>query len=240
MQIELIEVGQLAELSIVIARMLGILVFFQALNSIPQRLRVILVIFLSLTVLPIVHKEVESKLSTEDAFWVVFCVEFFIGSFLGSVISMHFNVLILVANIISTQIGISSVIAFDPTIGEQSPIIGKFLSFLAIVIAINLGIHLKFISFFVESYSLFDAQNTGDIVSFLVNVLSESFVLAIKMSSAFIVSGTVLYIVVAILGRLAPQIQFFFLIMPMQIWLGLSLLALVIRGIIEFYFLRLI
>jgi len=234
MRLDIAGLAGFSELSLVIARMLGILVFFNALGAIPHRIKFLFVLCISVLVLPLVQPEIIRKLQ-ENNFPMAFAFEFFIGSFLGSVISMYFNVLVVAANIISAQIGLSSVISFDPGIGEQSVVLSRLLSLAVIVAGMQSGIHLQFISFIVESYTLFQSAMPGDIVKFLVNAITESFILALRMSSAFICSGTVIYIVIAILGRLAPQIQFFFLMMPAQIWLGLCLFALTIKGLILFY-----
>ena len=71
----------------------------------------------------------------------------------------------------------------------------------------------------------------GDFSQMIARGAADSFILAMKLASPFIVIGTVFYALLGLLARLMPQLQVFFLAMPLQILLGLLVLLLTIQAI---------
>ncbi|MGB1548273.1 MAG: flagellar biosynthetic protein FliR, partial [Alphaproteobacteria bacterium] len=57
-------------------------------------------------------------------------------------------------------------------------------------------------------------------------MVAQSFVLAAEIAAPFLVIGMVFYLGLGLLGRLMPQVQVFFIAMPVQIGIGLMILAL--------------
>jgi len=89
-----------------------------------------------------------------------------------------------------------------------------------------------------DSYVLFkpgQVPMTGDLAQLVTDVVADSFRIGIKMSAPFIVYGIVLYTGVGLLARLMPQLPFFFVIMPLQIWAAFFVLALTIAGIMLYF-----
>ena len=72
----------------------------------------------------------------------------------------------------------------------------------------------------------------ADVVARTVNT---AFNTGVRMSAPFIVVGLLVYIGFGLLGRLMPQIQVFFLALPLQILLSLITLSLVFSAAILFW-----
>lgn len=60
----------------------------------------------------------------------------------------------------------------------------------------------------------------GEMLPRMVALLSQSWVVALQMAAPLVVASFILILGAGILGRLMPQLQIFFLVLPVQILLG--------------------
>jgi flagellar biosynthetic protein FliR len=82
-----------------------------------------------------------------------------------------------------------------------------------------------------ESYALIPPgpmPNVADAAQLAVGAMGRGFALAVKISAPFIVFGFLFNLGLGILSRLMPQMQVFFLAMPLAILLGLVVLLAVL------------
>ena len=68
----------------------------------------------------------------------------------------------------------------------------------------------------------------GDIAKHITMVIAGSFKIGIQLSAPFLVFGLLFNLGLGVLSRLMPQMQVFFIGLPLSILLGLSLLLVVI------------
>jgi flagellar biosynthetic protein FliR len=90
----------------------------------------------------------------------------------------------------------------------------------------------------VESYGVFRPDNfrlLGDMPDAVARLTAKSFLVAVEMSGPFLVVGLMLYVTFGLIGRLLPQIQVFFITLPLQIGLGFMVFALVLSTIMRFW-----
>ena len=71
----------------------------------------------------------------------------------------------------------------------------------------------------------------------MIDALSNAFSLGLRLSAPFVLFGLVFYVGAGVLNRLMPQAQVFFMLMPANLLLGLSLLMLT-TGLIMTLFLE--
>ena len=89
-----------------------------------------------------------------------------------------------------------------------------------------------------DSYMIFSPKEPlmlGDAAEMAVQSAASAFVIGVQMSAPFIVLGLVFYLGMGILGRMMPQLQVFFVIMPATIWVGLILFALLLMMMMGWY-----
>ena len=80
----------------------------------------------------------------------------------------------------------------------------------------------------IDSYQLFtpgDILPTDGFMEITKRTMANSFLAGFKIASPHIVVGLMLYLGAGIMGRLMPQMQVFFVLMPIQIIMGFSILA---------------
>ncbi|MBU6474638.1 MAG: flagellar biosynthetic protein FliR, partial [Alphaproteobacteria bacterium] len=80
----------------------------------------------------------------------------------------------------------------------------------------------------VNSYKLFPAgvfPDAGSVSDVVTRATSLAFRVGVQITLPFIVVGTLLQLGLGILSRLMPQLQIFFIALPVQIFLSLLLLT---------------
>lgn len=155
--------------------------------------------------------------------------EITIGVFLGVVMQILYSALSLAGNLSGQAIGFANAQIFDPTSQNQSIVIETFLSILAITIIFMTDLHHLMLSAVVDSYHIFPvgaALPVGDLSDNLSQTLNQSFVMGFKIGSPFIAFTIIFYTGMGLVSRLMPQLNIFFLSLPLQIYLGLGLLFL--------------
>ena len=75
----------------------------------------------------------------------------------------------------------------------------------------------------------------GDAAQMAIQSAASAFVIGVQMSAPFIVLGLVFYLGMGLLGRMMPQLQVFFVVMPATIWVGLILVALLLTMMMGWY-----
>jgi flagellar biosynthetic protein FliR len=65
--------------------------------------------------------------------------------------------------------------------------------------------------------------------------MSGTFLLAFQLATPFIAVATIFYLGIGLLSRLMPQVQIFFVAMPLQITLGLIVLSLALPFVMRWF-----
>jgi flagellar biosynthetic protein FliR len=81
-----------------------------------------------------------------------------------------------------------------------------------------------------DSYTIFPAELSlmGDAAQHVTRIIATSFWIGIQLSALFLVFGLLFNIGLGVLSQLIPQMQVFFIGLPLSSMLGLLLLLLVI------------
>ena len=102
--------------------------------------------------------------------------------------------------------------------------------------------HHLFILAIVDSYKVFPAGSIfvwGDSALVIARLIADSFRLALQMTAPFIVISLIFFMGLGMLARLMPQLQIFFVGLPVQLAGGLLIFSMIISGLfsifIEYY-----
>ena len=115
----------------------------------------------------------------------------------------------------------------DPSAAQQGSIAGSFLTIVALVTIMTLDLHHMLLMAVVDSYKLFvpgQVPPISDFSEMITRTVAETFALSFQIAAPFVVVGLIFYLGLGLLGRLMPQMQVFFVAMPLQIIFGLSVL----------------
>ena len=106
--------------------------------------------------------------------------------------------------------------------------IGAWMSMIALVLSFVTDLHHLMLRGLVESYALFrpaDVPPIGDFTELIVRLVSSTFLLGIRIATPFLAFGFIFNLALGLVARLMPQVQVFFVAMPLQIVIGLIALG---------------
>ena len=226
---------------LVFARLSIALMLFPGLgdNFVAPKVRLIFVLGLSILIVPVVQEWLPAQMPTHvfDLF-ILIVKEFIIGLFLGFIIRIIVAALEVAGMMIAYQIGLSNASVFNPAISMQTSLPGVFIGMLGIVIIFLVDAHHYFIRALVESYQFFPPNvplKIADYAMMSSRYFADAFTVGIKMTAPFLVVGPLFYFSLGILSRLMPQLQVFFILMPAQILLGLSLMGITVSAMMLYW-----
>lgn len=199
---------------------------------VPVQFRIILAVGLSLVVAPLVGSTIPVAPSAPELFQLLF-FEMVIGLYFGIVARILLLTMDTAGQVIAMNTGLSNAQIFNPAIATQGSLPGFFLLNLATLLLLITDLHHLLIRAMIDSYSLFPPGAplpVADFADAIATIISSSFQLAIQISSPFIVLGLLFYVVMGIMARLMPQLQIFFVALPIQVVMGLVILSLVLSG----------
>ncbi|MBN8530622.1 MAG: flagellar biosynthetic protein FliR [Alphaproteobacteria bacterium] len=201
--------------------------------NVPIRVRLLLGIFISLIVAPVIADSIPKMPGNPAVLAVIISSEIVTGIFFGFLCRMIFSCLHTAGMIIAMQSSLAAAVLFDPSQGTQGTAVGNFLSMVALTIMVTLNLHHLMLRGVVETYGVFPpgaAPPLGDFAAYLSTLLSSSFAVAFSLAGPIVAVSVLLYAIAGVLGRLMPQMQVFFVIVPMQLLLTFFTLIVTLTG----------
>ncbi|WP_193170331.1 flagellar biosynthetic protein FliR [Nisaea nitritireducens] len=199
---------------------------------VPVRYRLTLAIGLSLVVAPLIGDKIPLAPSAPELVRLLF-LEMIVGLYFGIVARILLLTMDTAGQIIAMNAGLANAQIFNPAIATQGSLPGFFLLNIATLLLLITDLHHLLIRALIDSYSLFPPGEPLPIADFadaISTIISNSFQLAVQLSSPFIVLGLLFYLVMGVMARLMPQLQIFFVALPIQVVMGLVVLSLVLSG----------
>ena len=199
--------------------------------SVPARVRLTVALVLTAVIMPLHRNTYQIDLQAAGPVLVMLGQELFIGAVLGLTARLTISALQVAGSVIAQQMGLGFVTAVDPTQGQQGVIVGNFLSVLGITLIFALDLHHLVIGALNDSYTLFrpgDVPMIGDVASLLSRTVNSAFRVGVQLAAPFLVFGLLFNLGLGVLSRLMPQMQVFFVGMPLSIMIGFLILMLVV------------
>jgi flagellar biosynthetic protein FliR len=161
-----------------------------------------------------------------------------IGLFIGTVSRILIAALDVAGMIISMQVGLASAQVFNPGFASQGSIIGALLSVTGVVLIFATNLHHLLIYAVFDSYQSFPPgalPEAGSMAHVIVSTFSKSFAIGFQLAVPFVIAALMTYIAMGVLARVMPQIQVFILALPLQIFLGMTVMLLVCSTLFLFW-----
>ena len=171
----------------------------------------------------------------ENALEIVTLVvgEILIGIMFGAGARLMMSALQVAGQVIGMQSGLGFAQQMDPTVGQSGALVGVFLSMTAIVLIFAAGIHRLMLQAAADSYQIFPPGAPlpmGDAAMWGLGAVSSAFKLGLQIAAPIIIFALIFNLAIGLVSRLIPQVQIFFIAMPSQIMIGLSIFALAMGG----------
>lgn len=188
---------------------------------------------------PVVEPGFPQTLSGGDMVLILF-KEMVIGLFLGFIVSIAFWAIEAVGSFIDNQRGANIASSFDPMVGDQVSPLGMLLSKMLITLFFVSGIFLAFMK------GLYSSYQTWPIASFVPNFGWQNieFFLAqfdLLLKIAIFIGAPIIIVMfmaelgLGLIGRFAPQLNVFFLAMPVKSALAILMLILIMALFFQYF-----
>lgn len=196
--------------------------------TIPSRVRLGLAMTLTFVLYPLVVDTIPEPPKGLYGLVILLIGEILIGLAFGLIARLLVSGLQIGGTIIAFNIGLGAAQLFDPNAGQQTAITGAFLTTLGITLLFTTNMHHLMLVALVDSYQLFTpgaAPPIGDFSNMATRLVAQSFRIGFQIALPMVIVGTVIYIAMGLMARLMPQIQVFFIALPVQIIVGFSILS---------------
>ena len=229
---------------IVFARFGGFLTFLPGFGEarIPMFVRLFLALFLSLATLSGLGTAAIDWQKSSLPFEIVLGIEFAIGAFAALAARVILSALDVAGSTIGFNMGLANVFSNSLATAQQTGLLSAFLIFTAITFLFALDFHHLVLEMLVHSYTFFSPaqypsfdQSLGDMGQSLLRLISASFMLGVQLSFPIIMLNLLIFIGAGILNRLVPSVQIFFILQPIQIFLGLFVLMVCLQVLIRLF-----
>jgi flagellar biosynthesis protein FliR len=202
-------------------------------SNIPVRIKIAIALLLTLIIVPLHRADYHVNVDTLSALLVMFIYEILIGIVLGATARVTLAALQVAGAVIAQQLGLGFVTSVDPTQGQQGVVIGNFLTLLGITMLFATDSHHLVIAALNDSYSIFspgEVMPSGDVAALATRAFSAAFKIGMQLSAPFLVFGLVFNIGLGVLARLMPQMQVYFVGVPLSILAGFLIFAVVLTA----------
>lgn len=206
---------------------------------IPVRVRLLLALMISAVISPALQN-IPPVPSTVFLLVYVIVAEILIGLLIGGIARILITAIHLSGMIIAYQSGMASALVPDlaqPT-GGQGSVMGNLLAMTAIVLIFATDTHHLMLWGLADSYHMFapgEFPMMSDFADKAARVGNDAFSIALKLSAPHIVVGLVFYLGNGVIARLMPNIQIFFIMIPIQIMISLFFLMLIFSTLLMWY-----
>ena len=195
-------------------------------RPIPARLRLAFALLLTLVLLPLASSLLPQA-PTPAGLVGILVGEIAVGLVLGLAARMVMAALQAAGAVVAQQLGLSYAMTVDPTIGGQDAAISNFLSLLGITLVFATDVHHLALAAIADSYRLMPpvgVPDPGDAARLAVTAVARGFALGVRIAAPFIAFAILFNFGLGILSRLMPQMQVFFLGLPLTLLLGMLIL----------------
>jgi flagellar biosynthetic protein FliR len=224
-----------AAFMLVFARVGAMVMLMPALgeSNIPVRIKLSVALMLTLILLPLHRQAFQIDMQSLPSLVILMIREVLIGIVLGATARVTLAALQVAGAVVAQQMGLGFVTSVDPTQGEQGVLVGNFLTMLGVTLLFATDSHHLVIAALNDSYAIFapgEAMATGDIASLATKAFTAAFKLGLQLSAPFLVFGLVFNIGLGVLARLMPQMQVYFVGVPLSIFTGFLIFAIVLAA----------
>ncbi|MEQ8813784.1 MAG: flagellar biosynthetic protein FliR [Thalassobaculum sp.] len=203
---------------------------------VPIRVRLLFSGLLALAVAPAIAPQLPPEPGNAAELLTLIAGEVLIGIYFGLVSRLLLLTLDTAGRVISFSAGLAAANIFNPSLTEQGTVIGLILTMLGILLLFITDLHHMIIRAVVESYGTFPAGRElmfADLSEAITELSAGSFKVAIQLSAPFYVFSLLFFVCLGVMSRLMPQLQIFFIGLPVQIYMGMLVLATILGALMS-------
>jgi flagellar biosynthetic protein FliR len=204
--------------------------------GVPMRVRLAFALAVSAALLPITTPYYPAVAPQPLELTSLIVREVTAGVLVGTMARLIMSALETAGFLIAAQTGLAFAQTFDPGQGTQGAMVSTFLSLVGALLVFETGLHHLALGAVAGSYTLLPPNGlipTADMAELAIRLVAGAFALGLQLAAPFLVFGLLLYAALGVLSRLMPQLQIFFMALPLSILVGFVLIMLFIGVIMS-------
>ena len=211
-------------------------------KAVPQTVRMALTIALTGLVYPLVWSSGAADQLPDGALilTVLLIKELLLGFTFGFVAALVFDAVRIAGQLIDNARGQTQAMAFAPQLKERVSVSGDYLYQLTVVSFLLLGGHRVFIAALVSSFAALPPQtmppmadHLGAMAFGIVRLATDAVTLGVVLAFPVVAAILMTDLCLALVNRAAPQINVFFLGMPLKALAGILVMLLTLQMVVE-------
>ena len=213
---------------------------FSALYVSP-RIRILLALMVSFLVTPLLMPTLPGLPGTVPELFLLLAGEIAIGLFLGTIGRILIGALQTAGTVIAYVSSMANAFVQDPVAEQQSTVMAGLLGTMGLMLIFITDLHHLMLAAVYDSYSLFipgQPLAVGDFSEMVARHVAASFALGVQLAAPFVITGLTYYIGIGLLTRLMPQMPVFFVGLPIQIAIQITMVTLALSGIMMVFLTR--
>ena len=207
-------------------------------TQIPAQIRLFVALAVTLTLTPLLLGRLPGAALGDDPILTlkIIALESLVGGMIGVLARMFYFALEALAVGAAAMLGFSSPSGFQIERDETMAPLATLISLAAIALLFAANLHWELLRGLVASYDVIPVGadfNARLALKQIADALSESFRLALRIASPYVIYALVVNLALALVNRLTPQVQVFFVATPFVAAGGLVLLYFTVKPAIE-------
>jgi flagellar biosynthesis protein FliR len=195
--------------------------------SVPTRIRIILIILLSLSLVSGMNLQPSLLIADIPSLVAASLTEALIGAILAFGIFVAFAVFSFAGNVLDLQIGFSLANTFDPITRSQSPLLASTFDVVAVALFFTMDVHhtvLRGLAYSFEQMPLGSLLIAPSPIV-IAREFGTIFMLGLVLIAPALFCLFLVDLSLAVMSRNLPQLNILFLSTPIKIVVGLTILA---------------
>jgi flagellar biosynthetic protein FliR len=157
--------------------------------------------------------------------------ELLVGMLIGFVVAMAFAAFQFAGELLDINIGFTMMNVLDPVTNTQSPLLGNFLYILALLVFFTINGHHMLFRALLDSYQVVPVDGaalTGALTEHLVQSAAKIFAIGLQVAIPVLAALLLTAVALGIINRTVPQMNVFVVGLPVQLFVGTALLAVIL------------
>lgn len=207
-------------------------------SQIPTQIRLFIALGITLSLGPALIDRIPAAAVGDDPVFTLktIAIELLVGGLIGALARIFFLALETMASAAAQMMGFSNPFGFEVEPGEQLAPLATLVSLGAITLVFILNLHWELIRGLAASYEVVPVGaefNARFALRQVADALGGSFRLGLRIASPYVIYALIVNLALALISRLTPQIQIFYVATPFVAGGGLVLLYWTAKPAIE-------
>jgi flagellar biosynthetic protein FliR len=217
-------------LMLVLARVAGAIMLLPGLGEAapPSMVRAGLALCVTLLLLPVLLPGLPNPPDSGLQAGLMLAAEVATGIWFGWLARLLVLALPMAGQFVAYMVGVSNVLQSDPELGSQTTAVARLFEAAVPVLILITGLYKVPLAALEGLYRLIPAGTllpAADGTQTALRAIAESFTLALRLASPFVLAGLVWNVATGLMARFLPRLQVYFVAVPGQILGGMLLLG---------------